>query len=288
VESDDEHHAKGQGNAEADEHHARGQGNAEADDECDEDNAANTTPGTTGVQVVGYYVDSMTGKYNSYSWNGTTFTAIVVPGAIEAVVNGVNKAGHIVGEYWDAAGAHGFLLVGSTLTRLDFPAVGGVLSTEALGINGTDQIVGRYTDKSYNPHGFLWAAGTFTPLDYPGANGTTATGINDAGQIVGHYYTLTPYVERGWLRTGGTMSPVTIPGAVITKLNGINATGQMVGQYTDTVRTHGFKLVSGVATIIDIPNSAYTWVNGISDAGTIVGEYAASTAAQYQLAFKMP
>lgn len=84
------------------------------------------------------------------------------------------------------------------------------------------------------------------------------------------------------------MSPITILGAVITKLNGINATGQMVGLYTDTVRTHGFKLVSGVATIIDIPNSAYTWVNGISDAGTIVGEYAPSTAAQNQLAFRMP
>ena len=28
---------------------------------------------------------------------------------------------------------------------------------------------------------------SFTQLDVPGASGTIATGINDAGQIVGHY-----------------------------------------------------------------------------------------------------
>ena len=60
-------------------------------------------------------------------------------------------------------------------------------TTQVLGVNDTDQIVGQYQIGSVN-HSFLESGGTYTTLDDPaGAMGTFASGINDLGQIVGDY-----------------------------------------------------------------------------------------------------
>ena len=52
-----------------------------------------------------------------------------------------------------------------TVTLIDVP---GSISTTAIGINNSSQIVGRYTDSAGNTHGFLDTNGTFTTLDFPG------------------------------------------------------------------------------------------------------------------------
>jgi len=84
-------------------------------------------------------------------------------------------------------------------TRLDVP---GANYTEAIGINNTGQIVGRYDDADGTPHGFLRDVdGSFTTLDVPGARFTFAIGINDAGQIVGLY--LDAFGVHGFLATAG-------------------------------------------------------------------------------------
>ena len=59
-------------------------------------------------------------------------------------------------------------------------------STQALGVNDTDQIVGLYQTAS-GYHGFLESGGTYTPLDDSLATATVAQGINGMGQIVGWY-----------------------------------------------------------------------------------------------------
>jgi probable HAF family extracellular repeat protein len=46
--------------------------------------------------------------------------------------------------------------------------------------------VGVYRDAA-GTHGFLLDNGMYTTLDMPGSTNTVATGINDAGQIVGSY-----------------------------------------------------------------------------------------------------
>jgi len=60
-------------------------------------------------------------------------------------------------------------------------------TTNAFGVNDTDQIVGQYDDAT-GRHGFLVSNGIFTTLDDPSATaGTIAAGINATGQIVGFY-----------------------------------------------------------------------------------------------------
>jgi hypothetical protein len=61
-------------------------------------------------------------------------------------------------------------------------AVPGAISTVAIGINDSDQIVGSSTTG-----GFLYSDGSFTTIDVPGATFTEAFGINDSGQIVGSF-----------------------------------------------------------------------------------------------------
>src|SRR5262249_61213473 len=62
-------------------------------------------------------------------------------------------------------------------------------TTQALGVNDTDQIVGYYNDAT-GRHGYLLSGGNYTTLDDPLATGgTQAVGINNTGQIVGEYVT---------------------------------------------------------------------------------------------------
>jgi hypothetical protein len=67
--------------------------------------------------------------------------------------------------------------------------------------------------------------GSFTPIDVPGAFDTEASGINDAGQIVGRYNNLT----QNFLLAGGSFTPIDVPGATFTLAYGINNAGQIVG-----------------------------------------------------------
>src|SRR5262249_56870826 len=64
------------------------------------------------------------------------------------------------------------------------------------GINRHGQIAGFSVDSRDTAHGFLYGGGVYTTIDAPSAGhgqdprgnrGTFATGINDAGQIVGYY-----------------------------------------------------------------------------------------------------
>jgi probable HAF family extracellular repeat protein len=87
---------------------------------------------------------------------------------------------------------------------------------------------------------------TFTTIDVPGS----ASGINDAGQIVGYFGNPTGH---GFVMDGATFTTIDVPGAGATQAWGINDAGQIVGVFNDaTGNPHGF-----VAT--PVPEPA-TWL----------------------------
>ena len=80
----------------------------------------------------------------------------------------------------------------------------------------------------------------YTTLDDPFQVGftTQASGINDAGQIVGSYHNSSGY--HGFIYSAGTYTPFDVPLATNgTFAADINAAGQIVGTYSTTA-THGF------------------------------------------------
>ncbi len=79
--------------------------------------------------------------------------------------------------------------------------------------------------------------GVYSTLDVPGSTATFASGINDAGQIVGDYYNSAGL--HGFLYSNGvytTIDAVGVPQTNVgggTSPSGINEAGQIVGYYSD-------------------------------------------------------
>ena len=118
------------------------------------------------------------------------FYDITIPGSTYVDGNGINNAGDVVGEYYDAPPAttyHGYTLSGirDYTYPIDYP---GAASTALLGLNNFDQIVGEWIDDNGAKHGLLFRPpSTFISFDYPGASATSLTGINDSGVLCGSY-----------------------------------------------------------------------------------------------------
>lgn len=152
-------------------------------------------------------------------------------------------------------------------------------STSPRGINDSRTVVGTYSVTQgclytfcATPYGFIWNNGAFTKISFPGSNGTVATAINNSGQIVGTYTTvsLTPQKSNGFIYNGSTFTTLNIPGAVLTQPKGINTSGQVVGYY-QSPSEHGFLQSGGTFTTFDYPGATYTDFLSINDSGTITG-----------------
>src|SRR5436189_37274 len=137
-------------------------------------------------------------------------------------------------------------------------------------------IVGEYQSSPVVINGFLLRGGTYTTLADPLATQhfTEASGINNAGQIVGIYSAGNG--THGFLLSGGTYTTIDDP--LATNGNGaqaINDRGQIVGSYTNATGSHGFLLSGGVYTTLDDPvtGARNTRAFGVNNAGQIVGSY---------------
>ena len=197
----------------------------------------------------------------------------------ETLAAGINNNGQIVGHY-GGLGSYddGFLWTGGNYSTLTHP---GSEHTIPLSINDAGLIVGMYwSDPASGFGGFLYNGTTYTDIVDPSAwpSSTAATGINNAGQIVGYYYGkgFDPGTH-GFLYSGGTYTELNDPLAVKgTFAQGINALGQIVGYYVDVNgNAHGFLYSNGQYTTLDdpSPNNRGTFAQGINTWGDIVGYY---------------
>jgi uncharacterized membrane protein len=99
----------------------------------------------------------------------------------------------------------------------------------------------------------------------PGALNTIATGISNAGEVVGAASYFNGAVTY-WTWQNGALTVIDLPGGP----TGINSSGQITGtlasgqSYLDT---------NGVIQTIDVPGSTSTTARGINDAGEIVGSF---------------
>jgi hypothetical protein len=87
-------------------------------------------------------------------------TPVEIPGAIDARGHGINDAGQVVGDFWDASGVdRGFVRESTgalTTFTIDIAGQGGVPVTVS-GINRSRRIVGWFVDSSQHHHGFVTA-----------------------------------------------------------------------------------------------------------------------------------
>jgi hypothetical protein len=210
------------------------------------------------------------------------------PGSAQTQVTGLNDLGDTSGFWVTANGTnHGFVEWNGVFTSYNNPktphAAGSV--NQLLGVNNNGVAVGFYNDAVGHSHAYEvnQATHVYTAIKIPGAVSAVATGINNAGDIVGTA-TDSAKVTTSWLLKNGHLTTFQFPGGSDTQAFGINSTDHIVGSYLDGQGVqHGFVLSNPLGPKsswqkIDDPNGiGSTVVNGINAAGDLVGFYTDST-----------
>lgn len=157
--------------------------------------------------------------------------------------------------------------------------------TQALGINGSDTIVGYGNATTFD--GFVLTLppvpGNFTRENFPGATGgTQVVGIDAAGDTVG-FYVNPDGSNHGFFKPfGGSFTTVDQPGSVFNQLLGINQNGNDAAGYssfsdvTGATGQKAFSVTSGLAyTDINalLPTNFNSQATGVNNVGTVVGFY---------------
>ena len=113
-------------------------------------------------------------------------------------------------------------------------------------------------------------------IDVPGSIFTTATGVDNLGNIVGTYRDSNDQVH-GFLLSDGAFTTIDFPGAVLTFAESVNNLfGATVGFFADSSsdgNSRGFLLSGGEFTTIRFPRAASTIASHINTFGDIVGTY---------------
>ena len=148
---------------------------------------------------------NLEGFRRGFLWTDGVFTEIPPFAGIESWAIDLNDAGHVVGAASSATSPqHAFLWRGPG-DMIDLGHLGGDQSW-ANGVNNLDQVVGGSVLSNFWNVAFLWQDETmydlFADLLPPGSaweSAAVATGINDAGQIVG--YGRHEGIESGFVMT---------------------------------------------------------------------------------------
>jgi uncharacterized protein (TIGR03437 family) len=211
-------------------------------------------------QIVGNYTDASKVVHGFIrAADAVTYTTIDVPA--QATADGINNLGQVVGTYKDATGQHGYIRSadGRTFTTLE-PG----LAPKA--INDKGDIVGQIVPSDFVAQSFLRTAdGHVTML--PGW--TYASGINNAGDVVGYTHTGTGGIDLGFVRyADGSMESIQVPGTDgQTRPSSINNHGQIAGDILDG---HAFiRNADGTYATFDLLGVANSLVE-IDDSGRAV------------------
>lgn len=134
----------------------------------------------------GYEYDIFTRRFTRITTPGSTPGSTSAPSLTAAAIN---NEGAVAGFYSKSSSVvDSFLrLPSGRFITIAYP---GSSSTQATGVNDSDEVVGTYTTGSGNSavtHGFTWENGEFVTVNIPGASSTSINGVNDEGDIVGFY-----------------------------------------------------------------------------------------------------
>ena len=189
---------------------------------------------------------------------------------------GINNGGQIVGVSLNKVGQeNAFLYSGGTMTDLGTLG-GGIDGSTAYGLNSKGQIVGQSSTED-DPRAFLWQNGTMSALTPSGSGISTASSINDAGQVVG-YSSAAEDTFHASLWQGGQLTDLGTLGGNSSYAYGINSSGQIVGSsITADGAAHAFLRHDGnLVDLNTILTNGAGWellsATAINDKGQIVGE----------------
>ncbi len=226
--------------------------------------------------------------------NVTVVTSFDYPGTGNSTTPfGINQNGDIAGDFLDLGGAtRGFIRFRNGGFSAPLVAPNDTASfTRGLGINDAQTVTGDFFNTADNVfHGFFLTGDVFTQFDLGPGLSTNVTGLNDAGDFVGIFGSVTQ-ANQAFVNIGGTSTAISIPGSVTSEADAINSSDRAVGvSSSDGVNFHGFiRDANGVITTpFDFPGAASTLFRGINDRGFVVGRYINPDSSVHGFALKLP
>jgi hypothetical protein len=233
--------------------------------------------------IAGYFGDGAIVPNNGYTvvspYGSSNFTAENFPGGVQTQVTGINNTGETVGFWVDVSGAnHGFTDVSGVFESFDDAlSSASPVFTQFLGVNDSDEVAGFFMDATGASHAFTEAGGIFTSLVLANSSSSTATDVNNSGEVSGFMTSSSNGDTYGFLNS----TLYLYPGSTFTQFLGLNNQGLAVGVYQDSSgNTHGlvYNSLTGVWQTVDDPFAIAgagngTTINGINDRGQIVGFY---------------
>jgi PEP-CTERM motif len=198
-------------------------------------------------------------------------------------VVGISGGGTTVGFSITGGFTNGFAQNGGSFTTVDQP---GTLFNQLLGINQAGTVAAGYS--STDPTGMtlqkaltvsggpLFTSPVFIDINalLPANFNSQATGVNNAGTVVGFYQYNAASDFSAFVDIGGATTSFQFPGSISTQALGVNDLGNIVGDYFDANgNMFGFLDVGGSFTTLDPFNSTAVTANGINDNNQIVGFY---------------
>jgi probable HAF family extracellular repeat protein len=150
------------------------------------------------------------------------------PLGIKTLASGMNDRGQVVGFSLSPSGNyHAFLWANGTMT--DLGTLPGDDTSLAMGINNRGQVVGVSVTSGQNFawHAFIWENGVMIDLGTLGPLGSSATGINEHGQVFGE--TFFADGTHAFLWEHGVMTDLGTLGGFLTVPTDMNNRGQVVG-----------------------------------------------------------
>jgi probable HAF family extracellular repeat protein len=200
------------------------------------------------------------------------------------VAYGINDSGEIVGKAGVNVNGttHAFLNVSGVTSDLGtIPDCHGqqpaTYSGIAYAINNSGQIVGitNYAGENgctgLNSTAFLYNNGSMVALGGLGTTSSTATAINNNGQIAG-YFVNGSGQTHAFFYSGGVATDLGTLGGTSSIATAVNSNGQVVGYSTTASGSqHAFLYNNGTMTDLGTLGGTYSYAYGVNDSGVIVG-----------------
>jgi probable HAF family extracellular repeat protein len=199
-------------------------------------------------------------------------------GSGATIGNAINNAGTVVGASYKPNGdQHAFSYSNGTMT--DLGTLGGPNSSAAA-VNAEGTIVGYSSLANGNAVAISYSNGKMTEIKVNALQGyTSATGINNAGVVVGSGYvnaftTAQPF--DGFISNNGAVTIISNPGGTV-GASGINSAGTVAGGYAlnySNFYYDPFTFSNGTFTSLGAFGQSWvTYALAINDSGTVVGYY---------------
>lgn len=225
----------------------------------------NSTP--SAIDNSGRIAGQIAGR--GFVWDGVTILDVGSLGGPGSTALALSDNGLITGsaDRFDGSSA-AYLYRNGTLS--DIGQLGA--SSAGAGINTRGQVAGVWVDDQGENHAFLYSEGVARDIGNLGARSARATGINEAGVVVGSSFIADFAAFRAFVYRDGVMRELGTLGGPSSAAAAINDAGQVAGtSFVDADVQHAFLYTNGVMRDIGSLGGALTEARALNEAGMVVG-----------------